>query len=234
LLAVTRRSDPDPWRDRLRAAFERRDRETVVKLAQDKEVLEQPPTTLLILTSTLAYYEQQGQTLDILQRAQLQHPADFWINFMLAEHLVHQVPPNHEAAIGYYRTALALRPESPGVYMNLGKVFESQHEYARAEAAYRKAIDVRPKEAAARLGLGAMLREQGKLTQAETLYREALQPNHALAGASLANLLYEQKRWSEVLEIYEHAVQSGSASSYTCNAMDVSRASMAACHSPRR
>jgi hypothetical protein len=49
LLAVARRADADPWRDRLRAAFRRRDRKALASLARDKGLLSHSPGTLHLL-----------------------------------------------------------------------------------------------------------------------------------------------------------------------------------------
>src|SRR5262249_15102328 len=53
LLAIARSADRQVWRDRLTEAFRHDDRDTLKALARNKDVLAQPPATLLLLARML-------------------------------------------------------------------------------------------------------------------------------------------------------------------------------------
>ena len=66
-----------------------------------------------------------ADAVQLLRQAQRRHPNDFWINLQLALAMTRQAPPRWEEAVGYYRAALALRPNSAGVYLNLGVALQA-------------------------------------------------------------------------------------------------------------
>ena len=53
LVAVARRADADPWRNRLRIAFQARDKKALQDLARDPKGLAQPPATIILLGRAL-------------------------------------------------------------------------------------------------------------------------------------------------------------------------------------
>src|SRR5262249_32515643 len=59
-----------------------------------------------------------GDAVPLLTAAQARYPNDFWINLHLAGAL-HE-PGKLDEALGYYRAALALRPEVGAVHNNFG------------------------------------------------------------------------------------------------------------------
>src|SRR5262249_26310938 len=93
LLAIARQADPDPWRDRLRETFGRRDRKTLVQLARDQKVLDQAPATVLLLAMGLSAEDEYALAVAVLRQAQQRHPNDFWLNQNLAEYLLQTEPP---------------------------------------------------------------------------------------------------------------------------------------------
>ena len=84
-------------------------------------------------------------------QAQAEHPADFWLNFNLARVLEKTNPAE---AAGFYRVALAVRPQSGAAYNNLGVALSDQGKLSEAIAAFRKAIELDPKHAYAYSNLG--------------------------------------------------------------------------------
>ncbi len=112
LLEIACRADPDTWRDRLRDVVERSDDASLARLAAGDEVLTQPVPTILLLTRSMRQLldPNSKRAIEILRQAQMQHPADFWINVELANLL-----PDDALAeeIGFRRIAAALRPIAP-------------------------------------------------------------------------------------------------------------------------
>ena len=114
-----------------------------------------------------------GEAIQLLRAAQRAHPADFWINHRLAYTLDHYTN-RREEAVGYYRAALAIRPSSPGVYVNLSVALEHLGRYEEAEDAARKAIQLKDDYAEAYTNLAYFLRRRQRLDEAEARpYREA-------------------------------------------------------------
>src|SRR5262249_39255032 len=115
----------------------------------------------------------------LLEEGQRRHPGDFWLNHRLAFLLSELKPPRTADAIGYYRAALALRPDSPGVYVNLGNALESARQWPEAIAAFRKAVELKGDYATAHVNLAASyagfalsLEKQGKLPEATAAFRK--------------------------------------------------------------
>src|SRR5262249_19917390 len=120
LLAVARAIDPDPWRNRVRDAWVRRDNPALTKLVAEEAVAAQPASTLILLGRALRQNGAGEQAITLLRKAQQWHPADFWINFELADCLASARPPQLEEAIRFEMAAIALRPHSAAVRNNLG------------------------------------------------------------------------------------------------------------------
>src|SRR5262249_31166520 len=149
------------------------------------------------LLSLLLVRAQAPETAErLLRQAQQNYPTDFWISFELGAYLHRQKSSNKEEAIGYYRAALALQPQSVAVYNNLGNLLTDQKKPVEAEAAYRKAFQLQPDFALAWNNLGLLLKDQKRMAEAEAAYRKALaaQPDHDPAWINLGNLLAGQNK----------------------------------------
>jgi tetratricopeptide (TPR) repeat protein len=113
---AARAIDPNPFRDRLRAALMRPDpatrSEALRTLAGDPELTDQPAATAVLLGWTLAELGLRSEGLTVLRQAQARHPDNVWANFYLADRLDHDGPSAQDEAIIYYMAARALRPET--------------------------------------------------------------------------------------------------------------------------
>jgi tetratricopeptide (TPR) repeat protein len=189
LLDVLRRADPDPWRSRLREAFQRRDKDRrgLTGLARKSKAPAQPPATVVLLATALTLAGEEALAIAVLRSAQQRRPNDFWINNNLALALRKEHPVQ---AAGYCRAALAIRPQSPGAHLNLASILEGAGDRAGAAAAYREAAALKPDYFEAHLYLGNTLYSQGDQPGALAAYRKAiaLQPRMPLAhtGRGLA------------------------------------------------
>jgi serine/threonine-protein kinase len=120
LLAVARRADPDPWRDRVRDPAVWRDGKALAELARVAPG-EQPISLLLALGEQLIACGEDGVAL--LRRVQEQHPEDFWANFTLALalHGPERYPGgDSKPALVYYEKARTIRPQAVAVLNDLG------------------------------------------------------------------------------------------------------------------
>jgi eukaryotic-like serine/threonine-protein kinase len=206
---LVRAVDPDPWRNRLRDALPRKDRKELEKLAASADALAQSSATLLLLAEGLLQSGARASALTLLRRAQQQHPADFWICFRMANALARDGQGSLEEAIRFYTAALALRPQSPAVYLNLGHALQQKGAREEAREAYRQAIRLRPDWGAAHVALGDVLAESRANDEAVAAYRRAieLEPNHAVAWDRLGVVLMNQGKLAEAITSFRQAIQ---------------------------
>ena len=141
LLEVAGEADPDPWRNALREKINRgHAKEEWEKLAAEARVEELPPSTVTLLGRALLEVNAARTAVLLLRRGQERHPADFWLNMDLAHALTEVQPPELDEAIGFYRVALGLRPESPACHLNLGIAFLDKGRLNEAIACFHEAI----------------------------------------------------------------------------------------------
>jgi tetratricopeptide (TPR) repeat protein len=137
-------------------------------LAAAVDVRQHPPRTLTRLARLLEGVEPAGTgsryatgpaAVALLRRAQRQYPVDFWINENLGNGLSKDKSKLEELteAVRFLSIAVALRPESPGAYLNLGYALKHKGQIDEAIASFRKALELDPKYAAAHNGLGGVL-----------------------------------------------------------------------------
>jgi serine/threonine-protein kinase len=142
-----------------------------------------------------------GDATGFLKRVQKEHPADFWANIVLGNALFSASPVE---AAGYYRAALASRPQAAVAYTTLGDALRMQQQYDEANGYYRQALLIDPTYARGHSNLGNFLSDMGQKNEAITCYRTALKvdPNYAWAHLGLANALSDVGRADEALEHY--------------------------------
>jgi tetratricopeptide (TPR) repeat protein/serine/threonine protein kinase len=196
LLEVARHADPDPWRDRFRDPKVWRDRAVLEALAaellrDEAQLGKQKPQ--LLNTLGLALESTKADSVPLLAAAQARHPDDFWLNFDLGNALLSAKQWNE--AVGYYRGALAVRPDAAVGHNNLGYALSNQKKLHEGIACCRKAIALDPKYVLAHINLGNALLKQGKLDEAFDYYKKAvvLDPNDALAHDNLGAFLCDCK-----------------------------------------
>jgi serine/threonine-protein kinase len=204
LLVVARRVEPGIWSDRFRDAATWDQRSALEGLAREARVAELSPQLLTALGGALR--RSGGDAVPLLMAAQQRHPADFWVNFDLAIALAKAKP---EEAVGYYRAALALRPETSAVYNNLGSALKAKGQLDEAIAAYRHAIALDPKLVQAHSNLGIALYGKGQVDEAIKLYRQAikLDPKHARAHTNLGIALKVKGQLDEAIKLYRQAIK---------------------------
>ena len=126
-------ADSDPWRQGVRLAREKNDRQAMEKLAREVDTAVQPPEALFVLEMGLRQRGASAAALALLRRAQQAFPADFWINHDLGMALGDCQPPQYEEAIRFLTVAVALRPDSPGVRYNLGNALAVRRAAGRGD-----------------------------------------------------------------------------------------------------
>jgi tetratricopeptide (TPR) repeat protein len=202
LMAVARRADPDPWRDRVRdpAVWNNRKKLDAV-LAQARPERVSPQIAVV-----LGRFQDLQSTLPLLIAAQRSHPDDFWVNLMLGSRL-HQEKRLAEA-ISYLRAAVALRPTSIPAFNNLGVALQSFGKVDEAAACWREALRLAPTDPSAQVNLAGLLHAEGKVDEAIASFRKVveLHPGYILALDNLA-LALKDKNLDEAIECWHRAVR---------------------------
>jgi serine/threonine-protein kinase len=175
LLEIARQADQDTWRDRFRDPQVWQDRAKLDELANEllhdeTRLAQQQPQLLAALGGTLQ--QARGNAVPLLLAAQAQHPNDFWLNFLLGYAL--DDAQRWDEAIGYYRVALALRPDSAAAYTSLGWALYQKKQLDEASRMFRKAMLLDPKYAWPRYDLGLVFFEKGQREAAVQEYQAAL------------------------------------------------------------
>ena len=173
LRAVLDRVDDDPWRRRLRktlrGAYDPGER---IELLRSREAPDQPPLILGGLAYVIMSRGTEGEEARGLMRtAQRRHPEDFWINLHLGHVLLTESP---QEAIGYFRAAVASRPQSSQALILLGRALHDAGDTDGAIAAFRKAIPLSSNRAAPR-DLARALAPRGGLEEARALWAKLLE-----------------------------------------------------------
>jgi tetratricopeptide (TPR) repeat protein len=209
LRATADLADDDPWRRRLRGAVGRGDGAALERLAEEPGVWSEPTVNLVLLGRALRGARRWGAAARLLQQAQQEHPADFWINFELAGILDERKPREPKEAVAFFRAALALRPRSPAVWINLGRALRDQKQPGEAVAAFKKAIALKPDFPEAYYNLGVALSDQKQWGEAVTACKKAIQlkPDFAKAYNNLGVALHNQKQWDEAVTACKKAIQ---------------------------
>jgi tetratricopeptide (TPR) repeat protein len=204
LLEVARQADPDPWRDQVRDIKVWQDLPRLKLLAADVEPKRQTPQILLLLAQRLRGSGSQNAAADLIRKALLHHPTDFWLNVYLTF-----VIDDPGEKIGCYRAALALRPDSAPAHGNLGAFLQGRKDLKGAMGCYQKALELDPKYTQAHNNLGTVLKELGDLDGAVACYHKALALDPAFTGAhiNLGNALFLKKDVEGAIAYYKKALE---------------------------
>jgi tetratricopeptide (TPR) repeat protein len=212
LFALARQAGPHPWVDRLREVVLSGSAKELERLARSAPVGELPASAPTLLGDRVTAHRGvvPGPVVDLLRRAQRRSPADFWINFALAYALTNGQPPKLEEAIGFYRAAVALRPQCPGAVLNLGYALQKKGDMDGALAAYREASRLSKGDAMALNNLGGLLCDVKRdYDGAIAAFRQAIRrkKDYALAHRNLGVALQLKGDAEGAIAAYREAVR---------------------------
>src|SRR5262249_55903396 len=215
-VAVARRADRDPqgWRDRIREPASWEDRAALVELARTVPVSEPSVPLLLALAERLGVAG--GDAPAFLKRVLAEHPSNFWVNLILGDALLAAAPVE---AGGYYRAALAGRPDAAVAYTALGDALRAQNLRDEAIQYYRRAVQIDPQYARGHTNLGNILNDLGRPDEATACYRKALEidPTYPWAHYDLATMLRDAGQMDEAIEHYRQYLAVDSTHTYVAH-----------------
>jgi serine/threonine-protein kinase len=205
LLAVARKADPDPARDRLRRPELWHDSARLTQLAQELRVAELSPQLAVALGRVAR--GSGGDAVALLTAAQARFPQDFWLNLELGEtmHQAHRL----DEALGYLRTAVALRPQASVAHCGLGGILLEMGRQEEAIDHYQQAVRIDPGYTVAHFWFGYTLCELGRLEEAIDHFRQVIQldPRKADIHDFLATALCDLGRLDEAIDHCRQAVR---------------------------
>jgi tetratricopeptide (TPR) repeat protein len=209
VLLLARRVDPEPvWRDRFRDPNAWKSPERLRELAGAAVSAEPfPPGHQVGLLSVLLRHHRAGRTTELLREACRRQPGNFWLNREMGEALRADGRP--QEAIGFYRAALAVRPEHPGILEDLGMVFQGLDRTDEALAALYRAAELAPAGHSAHGALVYALTQSGYWLEAEAAYQRAQRtdPTNRFPAFRLATALFYQHRDDEAIALYQKAAE---------------------------
>ncbi len=149
--------DLDPWRLRVRDPATWKDGAALQELADAARVREQSPQLLAVLGARLRATKLNA--VPFLSRVASAYPADFWVNIEMGNALSQQ--KNLGDAVGYYRIALALRPETVALHYALAELYLALLRWDDCIAEYEQALHLAPENALCHNRLGFTLAWRG-------------------------------------------------------------------------
>ena len=182
LLELAGAADEDEWRKGFRTALAKDDVAAMKRLAAAPEAAEQTPATLALVGYALNRAGERQPAVVVLRAAQRRYPTDFWLNQRLGLYLLKDGTADPEDAVGYFRAAVAQRPQSPAL-TNLAAALYRAGKLAEAEDLYRAFCERRADDADARRHLALVLNAAKKFADAEKAAREAIRLDPALGQA---------------------------------------------------
>jgi tetratricopeptide (TPR) repeat protein len=206
LLEVARQTDSSSggWRESVLDPAAWEDLPALAELPRTAPVARESVSMLLALGERLRALD--GDSAPFLRRVQKEHPADFWANLIVGNAVLQWAP---QEAAGYYRAALASRPEAAVGYCAVGDALRLQHWPDQAIEYYEKALELDPSYVRAYSNVGDALQDQGQWAEAIDYYRKALQLDidYTWAHHNLANALRVKGRLDEAYDHYRQAIR---------------------------
>ena len=115
----------------------------------------------------------------------------------------------HELAVELINKAIAINPDFPVYFNNLGSALLFLGRFDEAAVAFRSALRLKPDYAQAHCNLGNVLKDQNQLQQAIESYQSALKINPVLAEVhnNLGNVFQALGRAGDAVDAYRHAIK---------------------------
>ena len=209
LLAIARAADPDPFRNKLRDAWEERDLKALENVAASEKAADLPPASVAFLGGVLrgdrsgpgsGRCAAGGRSFDIQPTS---GSTTIWPLLSLGCNLL-----SWTRRLGII-VPRWLCPENPGVHTNLGVALSAKGRLDEAIAEYQEAIRLKKDYSVGHTNLGLALHGKGRLDEAIAEYQEAirLKKDDAEAHDNLGTALYAKGRLDEAIAEFREAIR---------------------------
>jgi tetratricopeptide (TPR) repeat protein/tRNA A-37 threonylcarbamoyl transferase component Bud32 len=213
--------DRDPWRDQIRKAATARNVGEFTRLADkalaDEQVFDALSPQMMqavgrMLTSIdgaakakTSKKADRGRAYRWLNAACMRHPSDFWLNFDMGNIVQ---PTDPAEAIGYFRTAVAVRKQSGAAWNNFGNALRRQGNVPASIRAFKNAVAAEPQNGVAWSNLGMALLDEKKMDEALAACNSGVdaEPNNASAWNNLGVVLAARNDKPNARLAYEKAI----------------------------
>ena len=140
----------------------------------------------------------KNEALLLLRQAQQRHPGDFWINYLLGQHCSKESP---QAAVGYFRVAVAIRPSNDRVYRMLASALLDTGDREGAIAAERESIARNPNEKRAKDLANALTPKRGMEDVRAAWEQRLLNPTRRIInpGTAIPNCACTSEMWKRTV-----------------------------------
>jgi Flp pilus assembly protein TadD/2-polyprenyl-3-methyl-5-hydroxy-6-metoxy-1,4-benzoquinol methylase len=166
------------------------------------------PDALHLLGMAALQQGQAREAADLIGKAIARHDRDASYHFHHA--LALQTLQDMDGAVAGYKKAMALEPDNPDIYNNMGNALAAQHKLEDAKAAFLRLLALQPAHAIGYSNLGNVQRDLGLRDEAEASFRKAtaLQPGLTAALVNLGNLLQDRDEPEQAESCYRRALAS--------------------------
>lgn len=174
------------------------------------DLTQMPASALTHIAEGLVARGQRDAGVALLREAQRDHPDDFWINTTLGLTLLRTTPPQVADAVRFLSAAVAIRPDSPGAWVNLSCALNEQPGCEdEAITAAERAVELKPDYATASVNLAIALHGKHEYDKAIAACRQALaiDPENAGALNAIGNAYLETRRYDDAIAEYREAVR---------------------------
>ncbi len=215
LSEAARASDPDPWRNALRTAFDQPDKEprraALEALSKKANFDDLGPISLHLLGVGLNGAGDSALAESVLRKAQQRHPRDVWVNYELGRVLEKQ--SRGDEAIRFYTAARAIRPETAH---ELAHALEKRGDRDEAIAVFRDLKKLQPGNARHLGCLGRALKAKGLSPEASETFEAAvvagreevrLKPDFAIAHFILGRALHGNGQVDEAIACFRKTIE---------------------------
>lgn len=206
LLGATRIADPgSAWRQRARDPAIWRNRDALIALASEVDVASERVPLLLNVAGLLLTYDVDA-SLQLQRRTQAAHASDFWSNFALAESLDQRKDPD---AIGFYRAAVALRPDASAAHHSLGMSLAAQRRFREAIESLQAAAAMAPNGFKPQYNLARVLVFEGRFEESlrHAAIAERIDPQEPLVHGIRGIALRSMGKLTEAAESFRRGLE---------------------------
>ena len=207
LRAVADAADTSPWRRELRAALFANDSAKLKQLATNEDARRASPELIGWLGFALRSAGEFETAIQVLRRAQRNHPGDFWLNYEIGESLGRS---GHTAAgTGFIRAALAILPDSSGAMFTMGEALRVGGDLDGALHAYELVCRREPNDYAAHMVVAwiHVARKDFKAAVAASRSTIAVAPDKPGGYRELSNALHGLNKNDEAIAALRKAIE---------------------------